>query len=426
MRKFSFGLRLKLVLFTTVLAFITYSASAFFIYIIYGYVSGFINQTVYNIIILLLGVIWSGILAYFAAAFLVKPLQNLEEAARKAAEGDIGEDVPLPQTDDEIRSLSIAFNAMLENLRSMVQNIDTTFMHTNSQVHQMRMQTSEAAGQAKEVSETIGEIAAGTEQSAASIQEIVYTIDQAIGLAQKVEEKAKQSDHLAAQMVQALEQSARVFHSFILGIQELAIGNEKSMHHINRLEEKAKQAGNIASVVSEIAAQTNLLALNASIEAARAGEHGKGFAVVAEEVRKLADESAHSAKSISDLLNNMEIEVQNAVQHMKKQVKIANEEMKRKEATELILSEMTVSIKDVADAIKQISSHMQQQMEHISYTGSQTKEVAAIAEETAAGAQQVSQFTIKQSENIGSIEVLAKDLEKQAVELKKTIEQFTI
>ena len=50
--------------------------------------------------------------------FLIKPLRKLEEAARKATEGDIREDVPLPKTDDEIKSLSVAFNMMLGNLRA--------------------------------------------------------------------------------------------------------------------------------------------------------------------------------------------------------------------------------------------------------------------------------------------------------------------
>ena len=87
-----------------------------FIYVIYDYFQSYVSQTVYNIIVMLLGVVWSGILAYGAAVFLIKPLRKLEEAARKAAEGDIREDVPLPKTDDEIKSLSVAFNMMLGNL----------------------------------------------------------------------------------------------------------------------------------------------------------------------------------------------------------------------------------------------------------------------------------------------------------------------
>ena len=140
-------------------------------------------------------------------------------------------------------------------------------------------------------------------------------------------------------MVQALGHSTRVFTSLIQGIQTLAKENEDSMQNVQKLEERMKQVEHIVSVVSEIASQTNLLALNASIEAARAGEHGRGFAVVAEEV--LADESDHSARNISQLLRNMQEEVQQVATKMTEQVKIAKEEAKRGEATELILKEMS-------------------------------------------------------------------------------------
>ena len=418
-KTFSFGLRTQLMLFTTVLAFITYSTSIFFIYVIYDYFQSYVSQTVYNIIVMLLGVVWSGILAYGAAVFLIKPLRKLEEAARKAAEGDIREDVPLPKTDDEIKSLSVAFNMMLGNLRGMVKNIDTTFSYTNNQVQQIRKQTGEATRQAQGVSETLAEISSGAEQSAASIQAIVSAVDTTTSIASEVEEKAKQSDTLSSEMVEALGHSTRVFTSLIQGIQTLAKENEK-------LEERMKQVEHIVSVVSAIASQTNLLALNASIEAARAGEHGRGFAVVAEEVRKLADESDHSARNISQLLRNMQDEVQQVAMKMTEQVKIAKEEAKRGEATELILKEMSSSVMEVADATQQISSYMNEQVSHIHQTGAQTKAVAAIAEETSAGSQEVARVTLQQSKNMIVIDQLLKDLEKQATDLKQTIERFSM
>ena len=226
-------------------------------------------------------------------------------------------------------------------------------------------------------------------------------------------------------MVEALGHSTRVFTSLIQGIQTLAKENEDSMQNVQKLEERMKQVEHIVSVVSAIASQTNLLALNASIEAARAGEHGRGFAVVAEEVRKLADESDHSARNISQLLRNMQDEVQQVAMKMTEQVKIAKEEAKRGEATELILKEMSSSVMEVADATQQISSYMNEQVSHIHQTGAQTKAVA-IAEETSAGSQEVARVTLQQSKNMIVIDQLLKDLEKQATDLKQTIERFSM
>lgn len=64
--------------------------------------------------------------------------------------------------------------------------------------------------------------------------------------------------------------------------------------------------------------------------------------------------------------------------------------------------------------------------EAIQHVGAQTKEVAEIADEISAGAQEVSRVTVKQSENIAFIDKLAEDLESCTSNLKRTIEQFTI
>ena len=125
MRKnYRFSLRMKLVLFTTVLALITYSTSAFFIYYVYDYIQESLNisMEMFVVITLVLGIVWSGILAYFFARLITKPLEKLEMAASKAAEGDLNQSIEVYESDDEIRVLGLAFDKMLENLRMMVGN----------------------------------------------------------------------------------------------------------------------------------------------------------------------------------------------------------------------------------------------------------------------------------------------------------------
>ncbi|WXR60407.1 methyl-accepting chemotaxis protein [Peptostreptococcaceae bacterium AGR-M142] len=81
--------------------------------------------------------------------------------------------------------------------------------------------------------------------------------------------------------------------------------NTKIIKTIDNMLDKFKHIIEAISKIDSIAGQTNLLALNASIESARAGEAGKGFAVVAEEIRKLAEETSDSARKINEVIEDI-------------------------------------------------------------------------------------------------------------------------
>lgn len=83
--KYTFSLQKKLAIFATVLAIITYSTSAFYIYVLYDYIKQWLpfSKNTFTIVTLLLGIFWSSVLAYFAARLITKPLSQLEQAALK-------------------------------------------------------------------------------------------------------------------------------------------------------------------------------------------------------------------------------------------------------------------------------------------------------------------------------------------------------
>ena len=413
---------------TTVLAIITYSTSAFFIYFVYPYIQKFtdINTVVYTAAVLGMGIFWSGLLAYMAAGLIINPLQKLEQSAMKAAHGEIGEDVELSKSDDEIRSLGEAFNNMLANLREMVSQIDTNFKQTNEKVIHISGQSAAASEQASIISTTIKEIAAGADSSALSTQTTAESVDEVIRIAEEVQEKARTSETISIEMVKDLQESKKAIHSLISGIERLANDNRHSLDTVKRLEENAVKVEQIIQLVGDIAAQTNLLALNASIEAARAGDHGKGFAVVAEEVRKLADQSANAVQGISGLIQNIQSEVRNVVSQISRQVETANGEAKKGEKTNLVLDDMTKTIHDMAEVIHTITGLVEAQMETIQETSMQSQEMAAIAEETSAGALSVASAAEQQAEVIENVGQLAADLKDQAEKLKGTITKFSL
>jgi len=427
-KTYRFGLRWKLVIFTTVLAIITYSFSALFIYILYDYVQQFwqISMEWYMIMVLLMGIFWSGALAFIAAGVITKPMERLEKVASEAANGNLNQEVQIPKSDDEIRALSIAVDTMLRNLNEMVHNIDTHFESTNETVKQMKEASHVAAQHSSVIGTSISEISKGAENSSEAIQSTAESVEVATELAIEVQGKAEQSKVKSTEMLEVLQESKAIVNQLVQGIQKLANDQEHSLEDVNHLKQNAEQVETIITLVGEIAEQTNLLALNASIEAARAGEHGRGFAVVAEEIRKLADQSARAVQQISDLIEAIQKDVHLVVEKINDNVVYAKKEAENGETTNRAIEQMSGSVNIVATEIAMITSLVDKQLESIKDTVRQSQEVAAIAEETSAGTEEVNAAIQEQVSTIEQVDVLAHKMEEQAKNLNRQIHQFNV
>ncbi len=248
----------------------------------------------------------------------------------------------------------------------VVQDISTLF-HLTKAIKGINETSNQAKMSFQEISKSIEVLASGATEQAASLQEINLNVTElthktsaSAGNSQQVTQQAKQSNQLASQGDNQVEQLV------------------KAIHQVNS---SFKEIREINKMIDDIADQTNLLALNAAIEAARAGESGRGFAVVADEVRKLAEKSASAVKETTNRieLNTKNIDSMNTlVQRVAKNLS----EIKSSSTQSLqMIEEISQSTHEQADGLGQIKYSMEQIDQAIQNNAANTEEVSATIQE---------------------------------------------
>lgn len=175
----------------------------------------------------------------------------------------------------------------------------------------------QARGLAQEIQLTSQQVQAASNQmevSAQSSADVARTFNQMHSLAGALQQTSASLEEDFSNSEVAVQESSSAISQVNGAISEIISSNNVLQEQIKTLESAVAQVKQILDSIGEISDQTKLLALNASIEAARAGEAGRGFSVVAQEIGKLSDSTAEAVKRTSDVLAEMNQDV-NLVVH---------------------------------------------------------------------------------------------------------------
>jgi methyl-accepting chemotaxis protein len=317
-----------------------------------------------------------------------------------------------------------AYNAATERLRSMIGRVSSTAATVGAASQEMSSSSEEAGRATGEISRAVGDVAQGAERQVVMIEaarqsaeDVSRAVNESAQTAREAAEVAHQTRTIAQQGMSAAAQANE-------SMQSVRESSQHVSHTIGGLAAKSEQIGQIVATITGIAEQTNLLALNAAIEAARAGDQGKGFAVVAEEVRKLAEDSQHAAREISQLIGAIQEETTTAVAVVQDGAQRTQTGVEVVEQTRVAFEQIGSSVEDMTARIEQIAAAAQQIAASSSSMQENMTEVAAVAEQSSASTQQVSASTEHTTASAHLIASSAHALSDNAEELGRLVAEF--
>ena len=321
---------------------------------------------------------------------------RLMNELQTVAEGDLTQEATV--TEDITGAIADSVNYTIEELRSLVSNVQSTAQRVS--------QTT------ADVDSTSTELLAASTEQLHEIRQTGQSVVEMAGRINTVSSQAQESATVARQSLQAAETGLQAVQNAIGGMNLIRDQIQDTSKRIKRLGESSQEIGEITELISDITEQTNVLALNAAIQAASAGEAGRGFSVVAEEVQRLAERSADATRQISALVKAIQTDTQDAVGAMEKSTQGVVEGARLSDAAGTALSEIDRVTRRLSELIQHISNSTAREANLANGVAENIQHIFAVTEQTGEG----TKATASQ----------VRELSRMAEELSQSVARFKV
>jgi methyl-accepting chemotaxis protein len=213
---------------------------------------------------------------------------------------------------------------------AVVEEIGATIKNVHDRVSSVDRELEGARRSVHDIDESIAGVSKRLEEQETAVQESSSSIEELVGAIESINKTAQLKRRMSDELSSLAERSEG----------DMAV----TMEAIQHLDASARSISELVEIIQNVASQTNLLAMNAAIEAAHAGQFGRGFSVVADEIRKLAETTADSAKLIKKTIQEVDLSISKATESA--------------ETTHSSLDQLVMGTKDLGGAMNEIGLGM--------------------------------------------------------------------
>ena len=331
----------------------------------------------------------------------------------------------LTERNDELGILGQVIKATNINQKELTSRLLETASEVTNTSQELTLISQESAKAVEEIAKTIEQIAGTATEQAGDTENGVRQIIELGSLIEQDQLYLVELNHSAETVETMKNEGAKSINDLKERTAERERYMERIQEGIIKTNQSAEKINSASQMIQAVADQTNLLALNAAIEAARAGEAGRGFAVVAEEIRKLAEQSSRSTRDIAEIVKELQINSQNAVEIIDKSSVITKEQEDSVTVTDERFKGIASAIEETKTIVNKLNSSGQEMEKKKDQITEILKTLARIAEENAASTQEVSAASEEQTASMIEIANASGGLSQLAKELQQSIDKFS-
>ncbi len=356
---------------------------------------------------------------------ILKPLNNLNNAAREISNGDLSQEINITSL-DEIRDLEEVFSLMVNQLRLLlydIKNVSLKIHETNSILARLAKKLLQSSN---EIDVTAKSIATSSAEQTQIVQKVTQKLEKGIKV---MDELVKQSSNTISKVDAAIQKTQRGETNARETLNHLELVLKQMSDYaqqVSRLPDKVEKIKVITNVMETIAQKTDLLSLNASIEATRAGESGKGFAIVADEIRNMAENSKQSSQTITKLVENILEDNSMLKEYLTKNQSDINEGRKIIKGIVQTFSETLFGVREIFEETKGMGEVTARQAEELRSFTENFKELSGFAHKNYESTQKTTIASKNQKAEVIRITNAITLLDKLSKKMMQTQQQFKL